>query len=220
MKKLLLILLIALVTCAAIEEETFDEDVVLEGWFKKFKPKNIIKKVNPGNIIKKVNPGKVIKKVNPGKVIKKVNPGKVIKKVNPGKIIKKVNPGNIIKKVNPGKIIKKFDPKKLFEKIDPKKILKNIPALKKLRIKIDGLFKGKVGNAFRRLGDVVKKGIAWLKQNKLWGPIVSQLKELGGRYGNELCMKILPAEVCGPAINFAFNHVLGSEEEEVEEVEE
>ena len=47
MKKFLVILLIALATCATIEEETFDEDVVLEGWLKKLKPKNLIKKANP-----------------------------------------------------------------------------------------------------------------------------------------------------------------------------
>ncbi len=198
MKKFLVILLIALATCATIEEETFDEDVVLEGWLKKLKPKNLIKKANPIKVIKKVNPIKVIKKVDPTKVIKKIDPTKVIKKVDPTKVIKK------------------FDPKKLFQKIDPKKILKSIPAIKKLRLKLDGLFKGKIGNAFRKLGDVVKKGIAWLKQNGLWDPIVSQLKEFGGGVANGLCQKILPAEVCAPAVDFALNNILkteGGEEE-------
>ena len=216
MKKFLVILLIALATCATIEEETFDEDVVLEGWLKKLKPKNLFKKVNPIKVIKKVNPIKVIKKVDPTKVIKKIDPTKVIKKIDPTKVIKKIDPTKVIKKVDPTKVIKKLDPKKLFQKIDPKKIIKSIPAIKKLRLKLDGLFKGKIGNAFRKLGDVVKKGIAWLKQNGFWDPIVSQLKEFGGGVANGLCQKILPAEVCEPAVDFALNNILKTEEGEEE----
>ena len=186
MRKLLVILLIALTTCTAIEE-TFDDDVVLEkSWLKKLVPK-----------------------ITPKKIIPKVIPQKIIPKIEPKKII----PKKIIPKVDPKKIIPKIDPKKLIAKIDPKKIIKSIPVLKKLPIKIDGLFKGKVGNAFKKLGDVVKKGIAWLKQNGLWDPIVDQLKEIGGGYANEICEKILPAEVCGPAVDFALNNVLKTEEE-------
>jgi hypothetical protein len=245
MKKLLVILLVALATCTAIEE-TFDDDVVLEkSWLKKLVPKitpkkiipkiepkkiipkkiipkiepkkiipkKIIPKVDPKKIIPKIDPKKIIPKVDPKKIIPKVDPKKIIPKVDPKKIIPKIDPKKIIPKVDPKKIIPKIDPKKLIAKIDPKKIIKNIPVLKKLPIKIDGLFKGKVGNAFKKLGDVVKKGIAWLKQNGLWDPIVDQLKEIGGGYANEICEKILPAEVCGPAVDFALNNVLKTEEE-------
>ena len=181
MKKLLVILLVALATCTAIEE-TFDDDVVLEkSWLKKLVPK--------------------------------ITPKKIIPKITPKKIIPKIDPKKIIPKVDPKKIIPKIDPKKLIAKIDPKKIIKSIPVLKKLPIKIDGLFKGKVGNAFRKLGDVVKKGVAWLKKNGLWDPIVGELKEIGGGYANEICQKVLPAEVCGPAVDFALNNVLKTEEE-------
>ena len=195
MRKLLVILLIALTTCTAIEEN-LDDDVVLEkSWLKKLVPK--------------ITPKKIIPKIEPKKII----PKKIIPKVDPKKIIPKIDPKKIIPKVDPKKIIPKIDPKKLIAKIDPKKIIKSIPVLKKLPIKIDGLFKGKVGNAFKNLGDVVKKGIAWLKQNGLWDPIVDQLKEIGGGYANEICEKILPAEVCGPAVDFALNNVLKTEEE-------
>ena len=257
MKKLLVILLIALATCTAFEE-TLDDDVVLEkSWLKKFvpkinpkkfvpkinpkkfvpkinpkkiipkvnpkkiipkiDPKKIIPKVDPKKIIPKIDPKKIIPKIDPKKIIPKVDPKKIIPKIDPKKIIPKVDPKKIIPKIDPKKLIPKIDPKKLIAKIDPKKILKSIPAIKKLPIKIDGLFKGKVGNAFKKLGDVVKKGIAWLKQNGLWDPIVGQLKELGGRYGNEICEKVLPAEVCAPAVDFALNSVLKTEEEGEEE---
>ena len=53
-----------------------------------------------------------------------------------------------------------------------------------------------------------------MKQNNLWDPIVNQLKELGGRYGNELCEKVLSAEICGPAVDFALNNILKTEEEQ------
>ena len=58
---------------------------------------------------------------------------------------------------------------------------------------INGLFKGKVGQFFRKLGDAVKKGIAWLKKNDLWNSIIEQLKNLGSKYGTnfvkKLCLK-------------------------------
>ena len=79
---------------------------------------------------------------------------------------------------------------------------------------INGLFKGKVGQFFRKLGDTVKKGIAWLKKNDLWNPIIEQLKNLGSKYGKELCQKALPEEVYGPAVDFALDHVLKTDEEQ------
>ena len=77
---------------------------------------------------------------------------------------------------------------------------------------LNGLFKGKNGVEFRKLGDVIKKGIAWMKQYKIWDEIINKLKENGKKHGNELCERYLPAEVCGPAINFAFNHLLKHDE--------
>ncbi len=101
-------------------------------------------------------------------------------------------------------------------KIDPSKlnVRKNLKEANKISVKgVNGLFGlGKVGEFFRKLGDVVKKGIAWLKQNKLWDPIVEQLKNLGQKYGNELCEKVLSPEICGPAIDFALDHLLPSEQ--------
>ena len=81
---------------------------------------------------------------------------------------------------------------------------------------INGLFGGKVGEVFRKLGEVVKKGIAWLKEHKLWKPLVNQLRNLGEKYGNEYCQKVLPEEVCGHAVDFALNHILGTPEEDKE----
>ena len=90
-------------------------------------------------------------------------------------------------------------------------IRKNLKEVKKLPVKgVNGLFGGKVGEVFRKLGEMVKKGIAWLKKNKLWDPIIEQLKGLGQKYGNELCEKALSPEICGPAIDFALEHLLPS----------
>ena len=94
-------------------------------------------------------------------------------------------------------------------------VKRTVSDIRKFKIKgLNGIFKGKLGNAFRKLGDVVKKGIASLKQNNLWDPIVNQLKELGSRYGNEYCEKVLHAEICGPAVDFALNNILKTEEEQ------
>ena len=160
MKKLLVILLIALATCAAIEEN-FDDDVVLE--------KNFIKK----------GVDKVKKGVKNG--VKGVK--KEIKKGTD-----KVK--DVVK--HPGKIVKQTT----------KDILKN--PIKGL----NGLFKGKIGQAFRKLKEVVKKGIAFLKQNNLWEPLVQKARELGAKYGNQYCEKVLPPEICGPAVDFVLNHVI------------
>ena len=149
MKKFLIILLIALAACTAIEE-SFDDDVVLE--------KSLIKKG-----------------------IDKV---KTTVKKETSKIKDVVR--------HPERVVKKT----------AKDIL-NHPFKG-----LNGLFKGKVGEVFRKLKDVVKKGIAWLKQNKLWDPLVKKVKELGEKYGNEFCEKVLPAEICGPAVDFALNHLI------------
>ena len=91
---------------------------------------------------------------------------------------------------------------------------KNLSEVKKVPLKgINNLFgTGKVGEIFRKLGDMIKKGIAWLKKNDLWNPIIETLKSLGEKYGNELCEEALPPEVCGPAIDFALQHLLPSEQ--------
>ena len=160
MKKFLVVLLIALATCAA-NEEGFDDDVYLEKSFVKKGLDKVKKTVKKGTDTVKKLPGKVVKET--GKVVKET--GKVAKKT-------------------------------------VKDIL-NHP------IKgLNGLFKGKVGEVFRKLKEVVKKGIAWLKQNKLWEPLVNKVKELGAKYGNEYCEKVLPAEICGPAVDFALNHLI------------
>ena len=91
--------------------------------------------------------------------------------------------------------------------------IKNINEVKKFPIKgINGLFNGKVGEIFRKLGDMVKKGIFWLKKNNLWNPIIERLKNLGEKYGIELCEKYLPTEVCGPAIDFALKLLIPNEQ--------
>ena len=91
---------------------------------------------------------------------------------------------------------------------------KNLNEVKKVPLKgINNLFgTGKVGEIFRKLGDMIKKGIAWLKKNNLWNPIIEALQNLGVQYGNELCEKALPPEVCGPAVDFAIEHLLPSEQ--------
>ena len=149
MKKFLVVLLIALATCAAIEEG-FDDDVVLE--------KSIIQKAKE-------------------KVKKWVK--KETDKIK-----------DVVK--HPGQVVKRT----------VKDIL-NHPFKG-----LNGLFKGKPGEVFRKLKEVVKKGIAWLKQNKLWDPLVKKVKELGEKYGNEFCEKVLPAEICGPAVDFVLNHLI------------
>jgi len=77
---------------------------------------------------------------------------------------------------------------------------------------INGLFNGKVGEIFRKLEDMVKKGIAWLIENNLWNPIIEQLEKHGQEYGIELCEQFLSPEVCGPAIDFALKNLKTSEQ--------
>ena len=80
--------------------------------------------------------------------------------------------------------------------------------------KPNGLFKGKLGNLFGKLGDVIQKGVSWLKKNHLWDPLVNLAKSLGQQYGNELCQKVLPEEVCGSVVDFALDSVLKTEDED------
>jgi len=171
MKKLLVLLLITLATCAAIEE-SFDDDVVLE--------KSLLKK----------GKDKIKDAVKKGKDKLKDS----IKKEK-DKIKDKIrHETDKIKDVvtHPGRVIKKTV-----------KDIANHPFKG-----LNGLFKGKPGEVFRKLKDVVKKGIAWLKQNGFWDPLVKKVRELGEKYGNEYCEKVLPAEICGPAVDFALNHLI------------
>ena len=174
MRKLLVILLIALATCATFEESS-DDNVILEK--SGFSIKSPVPHVTP-----KINIPKT------SKIVPKTN---VIKT-------------NVIKT----NVIKTNVIKTNVIKTDR---VKNLNEVKKIPVKgINGLFGGKVGEIFRKLGDMVKKGIAWLKKNKLWDPIIEKLKELGQKYGNELCEKVLSPEICGPAIDFALEHLLPS----------
>ena len=175
------------------------------------KPINKIIKKPIDKIIKKPI-DKIIKKPI-DKIIKKpIN--KIIKKPI-DKIIKKPI-DNIVKKPIDN-IIKK--PKEIIKKIEniakqPEKVIKQTvkDILKKPIKELNGLFKGKLGEKFGKLRDVVKKGIAWLKENDLWTPIVEQIKSMGQKYGNELCEKFLTPEICGPAVDFALDHVIKDDE--------
>ena len=189
MKKLLVILLIALATCATFEESS-DDNVILEK--SGFSIKSPVPHVTPKINIPKTS------KINIPKTSKIVpKTSKIVPKTN---VIKT----NVIKT----NVIKTNVIKTNVIKTDR---VKNLNEVKKIPVKgINGLFGGKVGEIFRKLGDMVKKGIAWLKKNKLWDPIIEKLKELGQKYGNELCEKALPPEVCGPAIDFALDHLLPS----------
>ena len=189
MRKLLVILLIALATCATFEESS-DDNVILEK--SGFSIKSPVPHVTPKINIPKTS------KINIPKTSKIVpKTSKIVPKTN---VIKT----NVIKT----NVIKTNVIKTNVIKTDR---VKNLNEVKKIPVKgINGLFGGKVGEIFRKLGDMVKKGIAWLKKNKLWDPIIEKLKELGQKYGNELCEKALPPEVCGPAIDFALDHLLPS----------
>ena len=194
MKKLLVILLIALATCATFEESS-DDNVILEK--SGFSIKSPVPHVTPKINIPKTS------KINIPKTSKIVpKTSKIVPKTN---VIKtNVIKTNVIKT----NVIKTNVIKTNVIKTDR---VKNLNEVKKIPVKgINGLFGGKVGEIFRKLGDMVKKGIAWLKKNKLWDPIIEQLKGLGQKYGNELCEKALPPEVCGPAIDFALDHLLPS----------
>ena len=190
MRKLLVILLIALATCATFEESS-DDNVILEK--SGFSIKSPVPHVTPKINIPKTS------KINIPKT-SKINVPKTSKIVPKTNVIKT----NVIKT----NVIKTNVIKTNVIKTDR---VKNLNEVKKIPVKgINGLFGGKVGEIFRKLGDMVKKGIAWLKKNKLWDPIIEKLKELGQKYGNELCEKALPPEVCGPAIDFALEHLLPS----------
>ena len=199
MRKLLVILLIALATCATFEESS-DDNVILEK--SGFSIKSPVPHVTPKINIPKTS------KINIPKTSKIVpKTSKIVPKTN---VIKtNVIKTNVIKtNVIKTNVIKTNVIKTNVIKTDR---VKNLNEVKKIPVKgINGLFGGKVGEIFRKLGDMVKKGIAWLKKNKLWDPIIEKLKELGQKYGNELCEKALPPEVCGPAIDFALDHLLPS----------
>ena len=182
--KKFLVILLFALATCAVIEESFDED------------ENVVLEKKPFGIKIKAPKLKVPKVKVPKVKVPKVKVPKV--------------------KVPKVKVPKVKVPKIKLPKINLKNIVKRtVSDIKKFKIKgLNGIFKGKLGNAFRKLGDVVKKGIAFLKQNNLWDPIVNQLKELGGRYGNELCEKVLPAEICWPAVDFALNNILKTEEEE------
>ena len=168
MKKLLVIVLIALATCATVEESS-DDNVILEK--SGFSIKHTVPHVPSVPKTHKIN----------------------IPKTH----VTKTHKIDVTK-------THKIDISKLDKR-------KNLGEAKKLPIKgVNGLFGGKVGEIFRKLGEMVKKGIAWLKKNKLWDPIIEQLKNLGQKYGNELCEKVLSPEICGPAIDFALEHLLPS----------
>ena len=53
-----------------------------------------------------------------------------------------------------------------------------------------------------------------LKKNNLWEPLVNELRNLGEKYGNDFCLKVLPEEVCEHAVDFVLNHVLGKPKEQ------
>ena len=171
---------------------------------------NIIKKSINKAIKKPID--KIIKKPI-DKIIKKPI-DKIIKKPI-DKIIKKPI-DNIIKKPIDNIIKKPIEIIKKIENIakQPEKVIKQrVKDILKKPIKdLNGLFKGKLGEKFGKLRDVVKKGIAWLKENDLWTPIVEQIKSLGQKYGNELCEKFLTPEICGPAVDFALDHVIKDDE--------
>jgi len=178
MKKLFLILLIALTTCA-IFEENFDDDVVLE------KKKHSI-----------TTPVKTKKKKITTKVTTK-HTTKVTTKHTTGGTTGHTT--GVTTGITTG-----------TKKIPTRPSMKEL-----LKIKgINGLFKGKVGEIFRKLKEIVKKGIAWLKQKGLFKDLVGGIRQFGEKYGNEYCQKILPSEVCGPAVDFILNSVLGTPEEE------
>ena len=210
MKKLLVFFLIALATCEVVEEST-DDNVVLEKSGFSFSKVSIPK--TPKITVPKT-PKITVQKTPKTTVQKtpKIKPPKTTPpKTTPPKTTppKTTPPKTTPPKTTPPKTTPPKPPKIDASKLN---ISKNTKEVNKISVKgINGLFGlGKVGEFFRKLGDMVKKGIAWLKKNKLWDPIVEQLKNLGQKYGNELCEKVLSPEICGPAIDFALEHLLPS----------
>ena len=210
MKKLLVFFLIALATCEVVEEST-DDNVVLEKSGFSFSKVSIPK--TPKITVPKT-PKITVQKTPKTTVQKtpKIKPPKTTPpKTTPPKTTppKTTPPKTTPPKTTPPKTTPPKPPKIDASKLN---ISKNTKEVNKISVKgINGLFGlGKVGEFFRKLGDMVKKGIAWLKKNKLWDPIVEQLKNLDQKYGNELCEKVLSPEICGPAIDFALEHLLPS----------
>ena len=217
MKKLLVFFLIALTTCEVVEESS-DDNVVLEKSGFSI-PKVSIPKTPKITVPKtpKITVPKSTKIKPPKTTPLKTTPLKTTPlKTTPLKTtpLKTTPLKTTPLKTTPLKTTPLKTTPLTSTKIDPSKlnVRKNLKEANKISVKgVNGLFGlGKVGEFFRKLGDVVKKGIAWLKQNKLWDPIVEQLKNLGQKYGNELCEKVLSPEICGPAIDFALEHLLPS----------
>ena len=217
MKELLLILLVALATCATVEE-SFDDDVILEKSGISIKPTvpHITKPTKitlPKTSVPRTSPPRTSP---PRTSPPRTSPPRTSP---PRTSPPKTNvPRTYIPKTNvPKTNVPKTDvPKTNVPKTNVPKLehRKNLNEVKKVPLKgINNLFgTGKVGEIFRKLGDMIKKGIAWLKKNNLWNPIIEALQNLGVQYGNELCEKVLPPEVCGPAVDFAIEHLLPSEQ--------
>ena len=173
MKKLFLILIIVLVTCEVIGV-SFD-DIIISA---KEKGKPMIMPIRP-------NPISGYKSRSSAKHTKPIK--KYI-----ARFVDKQN----------SKVTTRYAAKVATKVTTPTISRRTINDLKNLPVKgINGLFKGKIGEAFRKLPEIIKKAIAWLKQNGLWNAIVIKIKNPGEQY-DEYCGKFLPEEVCKGAKDF------------------
>ena len=179
MKKLLVILLISIITCAIIENSQELDDVSLE--FNPFK--------DIGDIIKKTS-DRVKDKVKD-----KVDQIKDDVKDQVDKIKDEIK-----------SIIKKLDGKNPFQEI--KGHIKELEkSMKEIRIPVKELqkfFEGKPLEIFKKLTRQVQNGIHWLKVNGYWDPIMDVVKKVGKVAAISLCSAFLTPFICKPAITFVY----------------
>ena len=237
MKQLLALFLIVLTTCAKIED-----DVVLEKGFSfpKIRMPRMTRmpspKITQPKVTRTIRLPKVTRTIGLPKVTRTTRLPKVTRTTRLPKITRttrlpkittrrfpKITTRTTRRTTKPPKITTRTtrrttkppkNPKKLKLKLpkikSPKQTLKDLVKIPEKGLK--GLFKGKIGKAFEKLKNVVQKGVSWLKKNNLWDPIVNLAKNLGKQFGNELCQKALPDEVCGSILDFALGNDLGSDD--------
>ena len=219
MKQLLALFLIVLTTCAKIED-----DVVLEKGFSFPKIRMPRMPRMPRMTSPKMPQPKVTRTTRLPKITRTTRLPKFTTRTSRRTTrLPKITTRTTRRTTKPPKITTKTtrrttklpkNPKKLKLKLpkikSPKQTLKDLVKIPEKGLK--GLFKGKIGKAFDKLKNVVQKGVSWLKKNNLWDPIVNLAKNLGKQFGNELCQKALPDEVCGSILDFALGNDLGSDD--------
>ena len=81
-------------------------------------------------------------------------------------------------------------------------------AVKNIFKGIKNFFKGTVAKAFKKLAEIVQKGINFLKEIGIWDKLVETAKSAGKKLAISFCSAHLSPPVCSLAVGFIFDFVL------------